>query len=162
MAARVSKRGLTGWHVLAIVSAFFGSIFAITGAFFWIAQTTFPGSDPAAYRRGLYYNRILAEAARQDQLGWEVTARYEAGRLLVVAVDREGRPLTGESVQARVGRPTTNRYDQTVQLPEGAGGTYAAPLSLEPGSWDVEVRLGETGGETRFRNRHRLWIRPES
>lgn len=158
MTTHAAKRELTGWHVLAIFSAFFGAIFAVSGTFFWVAQKTFPGSDPAAYRRGIYYNRILAEAARQDELGWHVTAGYEAGRLRVAAVDKQGQPLSGERVQARVGRPTTHLFDQMISLEEQAGGAYVVPLRLEPGYWDVEVRIGVGDGGARFRQNLRLWI----
>lgn len=156
------RDGLTGRHVLIFMLAFFGAVFAITGSFLWIAFKTFPGDNPAAYRRGLYYNRTLAEAARQDRLGWQIAAAYEIGlrgegHLVVRLADSAGRALTGEQVVARLGRPATDRFDRSVAL-ESRGEAYAASIQLDPGSWDVELRVNAQGEGTPFNAKLRIWI----
>lgn len=154
------RNGLTGWHVLAFMGAFFGVVFAVSATFLWFAVATFPGDDPAAYRRGLHYNRTLAEEARQDRLGWRVTGSYEGdGQRLVVSLrDAAGRPLAGERVVAVVGRPATSRFDKTAALTEESAGRYVAPLRLDPGSWDVKVRINADGSGIPFNESLRLWI----
>lgn len=156
--SKLFPNGLQGQHVLAMICGFFGAVFAVTGLFMYFALTTFPGSDPTAYRRGLYYNRILAEEARQDRVGWRVAARYDAGRLVVDLRDARGAALAGEEVVVLLGRPTTSRFDRTITLAGGPGGRYEAPQVLEPGSWTATVRVNPNGRGTPFNVGTRLWV----
>ena len=50
---------------------------------------------PRSYERGRGYDTVLAEAARQDALGWQAEVALAGGALRVAATDREGRPVHG-------------------------------------------------------------------
>src|SRR4051794_15207153 len=55
------------------------TVVAVNGALIYFATTTWSGmAINHAYDRGLAYNQVLAAAARQEALGWHVTAQLHA------------------------------------------------------------------------------------
>lgn len=163
MRAAFFKDGVTGRHVLGFMLAFYAVIFTVTGTFLWLAVRTHPGGEAAAYQKGLRYNDVIAEAARQDRLGWRVSARYDAadGRLAVSILDRDGRALPGRRVEASLGRPATTAFDRRAALEQGRDGIYAAPLFLDAGSWTVDLRIDPEGPGEPYKERLRLWVQPK-
>jgi nitrogen fixation protein FixH len=160
------RNGVTGRHVLSFMLAFFGVSIGVNGAFTWLAVSTFSGVETdAAYQKGLRYNDVLADAARQTELGWRVTTAYDQAeqQLVVDLVGRLGSPLGGQQVSAVIGRPASDRYDRHLQLTERGTGRHVAAIPLEPGQWDVLVRVGEAAdGSAVLQTRTRLFVRPES
>ena len=61
-----------------------------------------------SYDRGCAYNTVLAEAARQDALGWRAEVAAESGALRVTVTDREGLPVAGQMDGALL-RPVEGR-----------------------------------------------------
>jgi nitrogen fixation protein FixH len=144
--------------------AFFAVVFVVNGIMIYFATTTFSGLDRRdAYKRGLAYNEILAEARAQEALGWTAKIGHEpvedaVGRLLVEVADDGDRPVSGAEVRALVKRPTNARLDfETWLVPTGAG-RYAAELDWPAlGVWDVLVTVRH--GEDRYQLEERLVIR---
>ena len=141
--------------------AFFGIVFTANGAFVYFARASWTGVETEdAYRKGLTYNRVVAEAEAQRSLGWKIAAfeltRDEGRQVLVVRlVDADGAPLRGLAVAATMRRPTTDRLDRRVTFSEDADGRYRAALDLpEPGQWEMEVEA--TRGNDHFRAKHRF------
>lgn len=161
------QRELKGWHVLAAMLAFFGTIIAVDSVLIYKAVSTFGGIESAnAYRDGLAYNTRLAIDAEQAKLGW--TERVEAAgsplRLRVTLEGREGDAVARRHVVADVGRPATNRFDRTLELAEVAPGVYEAALAeAGPGTWAVDLRVFDRradDAEPVYRVRRRLWVAP--
>ena len=159
--SKMFRGPLTGRHVLIMLLAFFGIVFAANGAFVYFARASWTGVETEdAYRKGLSYNRAVTDAEAQHALGWKIAAfevSMDAGRqvMTVRLVDAGGAPLRGLDVAASLRRPTTDRLDRQVTLSEGEDGLYRAALDLpEPGQWDVEVVA--TRGHDRFRAVHRI------
>lgn len=158
--SRFFRNGLTGGHVLLFFCAFFGVIFAVSAVFAYYALTTYPGEEANAYVRGLKYNQTLAKTAGIQQRGWEATARYDGGRLSVSLLDKSGSPITGEPMEAQLRRPATSRFDIAATLTEEAPGTYAAPVDLAQGVWDVVLRVGKGPDGQPYMETLRLWSGP--
>jgi nitrogen fixation protein FixH len=71
-------------------------VVAVNAVLVVTAIGTFTGvTTGKAYDRGRAYNHVLAEAARQDALGWTDGVTLSAGVLRVVVRDREGNPVAG-------------------------------------------------------------------
>ncbi|MEO8114207.1 MAG: FixH family protein, partial [Phenylobacterium sp.] len=71
---------LRGWHVLAMMIAFFGVVVAVDVTFSVIAVRTFPGQvSVTPYEDGLLYNQQLARLAAQQRLGYPATP-YDPGQ----------------------------------------------------------------------------------
>src|SRR5258707_1136166 len=73
---------LTGWHMLAIVSLFFGVIIAVNIALAVAATGTFPGLVVEnSYVSSQHYDELLARAREQDKAGWRDNLTVDGGVL---------------------------------------------------------------------------------
>ncbi|MFN9090074.1 MAG: FixH family protein, partial [Alphaproteobacteria bacterium] len=100
---------------------------------------------PRAYERGRGYDQVLAEAARQDALGWRGEISLEAGMLRLVMRDASQQPLHGR-VEGVMLRPL-----EGVEVPLGFNATghgrFAARLeSLRAGQWEARLTFFDEAG----------------
>ncbi|MEL7028643.1 MAG: FixH family protein, partial [Pseudomonadota bacterium] len=106
---------LKGWHVLAALLSFFGTVFAVNAVFVTQAVRTFPGEQvEKSYLQGLEYNKVLEERAAQTALGWTASldrAEIADGglRLAVRVTDANGAPVPGLQVNGVLRRPAAAR-----------------------------------------------------
>lgn len=145
------------WIPWAFVGAF-AVIIAVNLVLVVAAVTTFPGlTTGQAYDRGRAYNRVLAEAARQDALGWSARVALEGGALSVAVTDREGLPVAGR-LQGVLSRPLEG-LDVPVDLAASGPGRFAAIARLPAqGQWEARLTLHGAAGE-RFEIRQRVHAR---
>jgi nitrogen fixation protein FixH len=121
-------------------------VVVVNGVLIFQALSTFTGvSVGQAYDRGRTYNHVLAEAARQDALGWTLNTRIEAGRIIVNARDLGGAPVQGV-LEAHLLRPLDG---ERVALPEtSATGRFTLELpELRAGLWEFRGLLTSASGE---------------
>jgi nitrogen fixation protein FixH len=139
---------LTGWHVLILVTTFFGIVIAVDVGMATMAYRTFSGevaADP--YEAGLLYNRTLAERRAQAALGWAADiAMIGGGDLRVTVKDRAGRPVEGLKVEATLERPATEAGRTQLAFSPTAPGRYDTRAGRRPGAWDVRVRAVDARG----------------
>jgi len=136
-------RKLTGGHVLMIMLAFFGLVFAVNGVFLYRAITSFPGEDTKkSYLQGLNYNQTLAERNAQAELGWTAAAGVVGGELIFTLNDAEGAALSSRRVVAQLRRAASKAGDSDIVLSYQGEGEYAGELSgFESGRWDVRISV---------------------
>jgi nitrogen fixation protein FixH len=124
----------------------------------YAALSTFTGvTTGRSYDRGRAYNQVLAEAARQDALGWSARVTLEGGVLSVVATDRDGLPVGGR-VQGVLHRPLEGADIPLDFAAAGPGRFIAAAAPPASGQWEVRLTLIGAGGE-RLEIRQRLIVR---
>lgn len=164
MTANETSKHLSGRSVLALLVAFFGVIFAVNGYFAFAAITTYTGvvaQEP--YRKGLTYNRRIQAGERQADLGWtaELIANRDGDTRLVLA-DRDGRPVSGLTVKAILGRPSTGKFDRALAFVEIAPGNYlSTEVPLDDGNWIVTLTAHETEATGPILQlKRRLWLKP--
>lgn len=165
-APAASGKQLKGWHVLLIMLAFFGVMFAVNGVFLYYAITTHPGEQvEKSYLQGLHYNDTLEARARQDELGWTgalgIVAEEGTAPLLVAQMaDAEDMPLGGLSLTAVLHRHTSGDADIRMALTPSDSGEYTTSLEgLPAGDYDVIVTVTEEGGEgVLFEAHKRLYL----
>ena len=148
---------LTGWHMLAIVGLFFGTIIAANIALAIFATGTFPGLVVKnSYVASQNYNALLAEGRAQTKSGLNAQLSAKAGILQFRLADASGAPLCNLSVTAYAGRPASSRDDRAIALHE-TGKFYQSDTALPAGRWvvDVEARDSKT---LVFRQSQPLWI----
>jgi nitrogen fixation protein FixH len=118
-------------------------VVAVNLVLVYAALTTFTGVTTGhAYDRGRAYNAVLAEAARQDALGWAARVAFDGGLLDVSVTDREGAPVRG-SLEGVLLRPLEGREVPLDFVAAGPGRFRAAPALPARGQW--EARLAFTG-----------------
>ena len=155
------KPGLKGWHALAILLGFFGTVMTVNIVMATLAISTFSGVDGVdTYQHGLDYNKTIAEAAQQEHLGWSNAIAFtgNGSSLTVKLTDREARPVLALTITGTIGRGATNQFDHALTFRETAPGVYEAPLAtMPPGSWFVSLEAMGTAGT--YRLKERLWLK---
>jgi nitrogen fixation protein FixH len=140
---------LTGRKVLAMFIAFFGVIIGVNLFMAYMAVGTFPGMDVKnSYVASQSFDD---DRAAQEALGWNVSVTYQDGELQVAVVDPSGQPADVAKLDAIVGRPTHVRDDQTPEFQQ-RGGVFKAPLTLNPGLWNLRMEATSLDG-TPFKQR---------
>ncbi|HXZ68091.1 MAG TPA: FixH family protein [Alphaproteobacteria bacterium] len=159
---RAGEFHLKGWHVLAMLVAFFGVVFAVNGVFIYYALRTHPGDDVQdAYVAGVEYNRELAEKREQRKLGWQASLSVKAdarnGEFIEVAfVDAKGEPVLGLKVDAMLRSPVVASQDRPLKFVSTGPGRFRADVNEPPAAqWDLIIEARNDFGEV-FRLRHRL------
>lgn len=165
LASNVSRpRGLQGWHVLAILLGFFGSIFVVNGYFIFRSIATHSGVvSEEPYRKGLGYNQRIAANDRQAALDWRADLDVKAtGAIRLSLLDAGGHPIVNERVALTVGRPATRSFDRTIPLTEIAPGIYGGMThEFAAGAWIADANVQDAQNrETDYRIRRRLWLTP--
>lgn len=139
----------------------FAIVFSVNAVMIWLAVGSFSGLYTSKPReRGIAYNEVIAEQARRDALGWRVDAawRPESGRLEVVLLDADGKPLAPSRLTAELVRPVERRAPLAVALVPTDIGRFAADLVLpERGNWDLDIVI-ERGAE-RFAITRRMFLK---
>ncbi|MFC4167322.1 FixH family protein [Teichococcus aestuarii] len=144
-AAPLPRPRRSGWIPWVFVGGM-ALVIAVNGVLIWAALSSFTGVTVGrAYDRGLAYNDVLAESARQRALGWRATLRLEEGVLALAAEDAAGRPVAG-TVQGLLLRPLSG---ETVPLnfAAAAPGHFLAEANPPwPGQWEARLVLTGPGG----------------
>jgi nitrogen fixation protein FixH len=147
MSAEKREFRLTGYHVLAGLIVFFGVVFAANFVLVYLSGASWTGKLPGnGYEASIKYNKEAAKARAMLAKGWKTRVLVHAdGRVEIELKDRDGRPLTGLSATATVGRPASDREDRSFTLVERDIGVYALPEKLRSGAWRIEARFYRRG-----------------
>lgn len=138
----IGTKRFTGYHMTAVMLAFFGVVVAVNVTMATLAARTFGGTVvDNSYVASQRFNRWLAEGRAQDRLGWSAALSLGAGRRVVASVS-----VPDVVVEAVARHPLGRTPDVALRFePDGAGG-WRSRAALPPGRWLVhlEVRRGRT------------------
>ncbi len=139
MAATI--RPVTGKKVFFYFLAFFVAIAAVNAVFITKALKTHSGVvSESAYEDGLAYNDRLHAGRVQEALGLTENLVHENGTLTWTIQDKNGAPLTGAKVTARMIRPLKSGHDYEIEFTQVAKGVYSVPLNAPlSGAWTVKA-----------------------
>jgi nitrogen fixation protein FixH len=161
-ASAPTVRPLTGRFVFIAVVSFFAVVIGVNVVMMRLAITTLPGTEvDSAYSAGLAYQREILAARQQNARDWKVDAHIERkpdgfAALNIDARDRNGAPLAGLAIFARLERPTDRRADRAFEIAESAGGRYRGTVqSVAAGQWDLVIEAN-TDGKRMFLSRNRV------
>jgi nitrogen fixation protein FixH len=147
---------LTGWHVLAVLVGFFGTVIAVDVGFAMMAFRTFPGEvSVTPYEDGLLYNKKLAQLAAQEKLGWRAAAGAQPDQVMIEMRDAAGAPLSGLAISGKLERPATEAGRRLLKFRETAPGSYVAISDGLTGTWDLTAEAADAKGR-RFEAERRL------
>ncbi len=146
--ATISPRPFTGRHMAAILVIFFSVVIAVNLLMARLAIGTFGGTVvDNSYVASQNFNTWLAEARDEQSLGWQATVQRDAqGTVLVMAHDRDGRPLDGATVSAIARHPLGRLPDRHLAFAEQQGG-FRCTSALGYGRWQLIVTIVR-GGRT--------------
>lgn len=157
-----TEKKLKGWHVLLIMLAFFGVIFAVNGVFLYHAITSFPGEDvKKSYVQGINYNQTLAARSAQVELGWRAEAGLQGDMVVFRLSDADAQPLSNYTVIGELRRLATQDADQVLTFRAAPGGEYFAPSGeLGSGQWRLRISVLDRDDETVLFNTDKTLLVP--
>ena len=136
-----------GWWYPYIFIGMLGVVMIVNGAMAYFATSTFNGViTENAYEKGLTYNKTLAAARQQSELGWVVetvdkpAAAGHKTTVILTIKDKSGDGVEGLDVQALADRPNVTGADHRVAFAAQGKGVYSADVEFpEAGQWDFDI-----------------------
>jgi nitrogen fixation protein FixH len=141
------------------VAGAFAVVFMVNGGMVWSAIATFPGvATTDDFGHSNRYDAVLAAAAREAALGWQVRTSIDDARAVLVLTGRDGQPLTGARIVAIARRPLGPDAATPLAFREVSPGRYMADRALgAAGQW--ELLLSITRGADMLHAAPRLMLR---
>lgn len=129
----------TGWHMLAIMVAFFGVVIAVNVTMMTIARGSFGGIVVEnSYVASQEFNGWLRAARAQEALGWQVASDVAADRSVTISVNGAPDPL---AVTAMARHPLGRQPDQALTFRRATDGRYVSTAPLPKGRWTLRLQL---------------------
>lgn len=130
----------TGWHMLGVISLFFGTIISVN--FFMAYQAIHSWSGIVVentYVASQQFNTKVAEARKLNGSGISGSLTVKDGVVRYAIADAAGQPVPADRVVASFRRPVGDHQDFQVQLADLGGGLFEASRNVLPGHWIVEI-----------------------
>ena len=141
-------RRFTGYHMTAILLAFFGIVVAVNMVMATYATRTFGGVVVEnSYVASQKFNDWLAAAREQEALGWETQVSLDESRRVLIATAADGQPLPGLTVSALARHPLGRETDVALRFEADGEGAVRSTEPLPAGRWLVHVEV-RRGGDT--------------
>ena len=146
--SKPATRPFTGWHMLAMMVAFFGVVIAVNVTMARLALTSFGGTVVEnSYVASQEFNGWLENARTAEALGWQVTPDLRDDGRLAISVAGAPDPLT---ITASARHPLGRLPDQQLTFTRTAMGAYLSVESLAQDRW--LVRLDVASGADHWRS----------
>lgn len=134
------QKEFTGWHMLALMVAFFGVIISVNVFMALSSIRSWTGLVVEnSYIASQEFNTKLANAKAQAAKGWQGGLEYSEGALRFNLVDGAVNPIPAETVIVDVSRPIGVEGDQTLTLTQQLDQTYSVAVDLDPGIWNAAI-----------------------
>lgn len=158
MRTEPSAARFTGWHMLAVMVAFFGVVIAVNMTMAVFARTSWTGLVVEnSYVASQQFNEKMAETRAQAALGWTGGLTLENGHARYRIVDRAGHGVPIKAVALTFKHPVDDREDQRLTLTRDGDGSFVATQPVADGLWEVDVEA-DVGLAKPFRETLRMHI----
>ena len=132
----------TGWHMTAILVAFFGVVMAVNFTMARMAVSSFGGTVvDNSYVASQKYNRWLNAAAQQDKLGWKVSASVDAERHVRIDARSNGVMLEQVTAVGDALHPLGRAADVPLVFAATPQGYLLSTKPLPAGRWNLRLSL---------------------
>lgn len=146
----ISEFRFTGWHMLAIMSLFFGTIVAVNLYMAVVASGTWTGLVVKnSYVASQGFNDQLTVAKAQERSGVYSNFHFDDNKLLFQIFDHSGLIQTVERAQLWVGRPTFEQQDHSLTPHCSKESTCEVAMRLSPGDWSIVLTAEISGSHYR-------------
>lgn len=144
----------TGYHMLMILLAFFGTVIVVNGYMAYEASKSWTGLIVKnGYVASQDFNHKQAEWQSQAARGWTGDIRYDAGKVSLTIMARNGEPVRLSNVSAVIGRPAFEKQDHIVTLADAGNGVYEVEDTLAKGPWQIAITADSAEGPYRLEKR---------
>lgn len=151
-------REFTGWHMLAIMVAFFGVIITVNIIMATSAIRTWSGLVVQnSYVASQEFNEKSIIGKAHAALNWQEHLSYENGIVRYQLTEASGVPVKAIGATAVFRRPVNEKEDQTLNMLPESDGVLTAEADLKDGNWVVEVNT-YAGLDEPYRQVSRIFI----
>lgn len=153
-----TDRPFTGWHMLAILVAFFGVVISVNVLMAWYANTSWSGLiSKDTYVASQDFNIEAAKARTWAEEGFKGSFVVK-DKMLEYSLQGPAAKVDGlKEISAIFHRPVGDKQDFTIKLLKQRDGFFAASHNLASGQWIVDLAAIEAG-ETVFHEAERIHI----
>ena len=139
----------TGWHMTAILTAFFGVVIVVNVYMARLATSTFTGLFVEnSYVASQNFNKWLDEANQERALGWQAkVTRQLDGR---VAVALTGKDVGKAVMTAEAWHPLGVLADRNLTFRQISPGQYVSEQALPDGRWRLRLAASADGHKWRI------------
>jgi len=131
----------TGWHMLAIMLAFFGTIITVNFTMAYLATSTWSGLVVKnTYVASQQFNGKTAAIRDMLATGIAGDLQVDGKGMRYRLTLPENTPVVADAVTAHFRRPVGTAQDIELQLVPAGDGLYLADKAILPGSWIVEIQ----------------------
>ena len=137
----------TGWHMTAILVAFFGVVVAVNMTMATLAADTFGGTVvDNSYVASQRFNGWIAKGRAEARLGWRQTLSLTPDRhVRLQLAGADGQPMRDARVDAAAHHPLGRVPPIPLIFRQRAPGAYEASRSLPAGRWRIELTTRSRG-----------------
>lgn len=137
----MTKR-FTGWHATTILVAMFGVIISVNFIMARFAVRTFSGTVvDNSYVASQHFNRWLAAAEAQRELGWTLDVGVDDARRVAVGTHSPEGPLAAATLTAVASHPIGRAVEREVRFVPVGGGRFRSIDPLPDGRWKLRFTL---------------------
>lgn len=138
----------TGFHMLGLITAFFGVVVGVNMTMATLATRTFGGTVvDNSYVASQKFNGWLDEATAQAALDWQLTAAREGDRALITLAGVDRARVEASAVHPLGRRPAIKLHFQRRSRAE-----FRSIEALPAGRWRLEIRVEQGGRIKNFVN----------
>lgn len=143
-------RRFTGWHLLAMLVAMFGTVIGVNVTMATFAATTFGGTVvDNSYVASQRFNGWLAASRKQETLGWTVRVDVGGDRRLVATLSGNG-VAPGATVAATAVHPLGREPERRLRFTPVGVRSFIADEPLPSGRWQLRIDVRQGGTVARF------------
>ncbi|NBB47696.1 cation transporter [Rhizobium sp. CRIBSB] len=136
----------TGWHMLAIMLAFFGTIITVNFTMAYLATSSWSGLVVKnTYVASQQFNGKTAAIREMLATGITGDLSVDAKGMRYRLTLPGNTPVVADAVTAHFKRPVGIAQDFELQLTPAGDGLYLAETVVLPGSWIVEMQAIKGG-----------------
>ncbi|MBG1230737.1 FixH family protein [Aestuariivirga litoralis] len=145
---QVKRSTFTGWHMLAIMIAFFGTVIAVNVTLAVMAARSNTGLVVEdSYKAGLTYDRDMAKAKADAAMDIHPKLFFAGGILRVVLVNSNGAPVDVKTLNLTLGHPVSASTDEIMSFAVESKGVFTSQARLTEGVWEGDlIAILPTGG----------------
>ncbi|APG61914.1 hypothetical protein LPB140_02705 [Sphingorhabdus lutea] len=147
-----TKKPFTGWHMTAILVAFFGVIMAVNFTMAHLASSTFGGTVvDNSYVASQKFNGWLQQAETQENLGWTHEISLSADRHIMVKMTKDAKPLSPLKIIAAAHHPLGRAAPLNFTFNHDEMGNFRSARALPPGRWSVIVSARQNSNIAQYK-----------
>ena len=140
MQEQSKSRSFTGWHMTAILVAFFTVVVMVNFTMAGFALSTFGGTVvDNSYVASQHYNEWLKRADAQKKLGWNQSITLDAQRHVRLDIRKDDERLHFDRLNAELSHPLGRVPPITLHFQRTSNGDLRSIEVLPEGRWRLDL-----------------------